>query len=931
MNSPTTTCSSCQSVIATDAGGGLCPLCVLLDAMGEDHEFTVAGYTVERLLGEGGMGRVYRAVQHSPHRTVALKMLPARHLLAPDLVQRFRNEAETVAALDHPAILPIYSVGEHDGMPYFTMKLAEGGTLAERKSALQGDWPEIASSMAKIASAVEYAHQHGVLHRDLKPANILFDGVDQVYVSDFGLAKLALLEKDAEDLTQSMQFLGTPAYLAPELALRSLKVATTSSDIYALGAMLYELLGGRKPYQAESIPAILQKIINEEPESLLTLDPSIPLDLVAITQKCLEKSPKMRYASTQLLADDLTAFLDGQPVSARIPGAWEKTKRWVRKRPAISGLIAALVAGGILASILQANTNRQLTQALTKAGTERHNAEGLIEYLNGSLSSKLQSVGRLDFMEDVGRRSEAYFISRRQDNELPDRKFAELRSQFFTNRSKVAFLQGKLSEALAAADQVMAEGPSSRIKAEAMYWKAMSLLEAGTMEDGIELLASASKLASSLDATQNKTAAVELQAQILVSLGDVYVTRSMPDEVLSVAEQLESVIQGISKSELAENPQLRLRQAQVHYLKGYAADVRRDADSAQSEFAAYHEGVRAIQERDPDNRIVQQAVMESLNLVGNSLILAKDYPTAKQHYESYQQYAQALYRSDPTNTAWRRELGISHGCLCAVNAYLMQRPQALDHIRQFLEFFQPVVQRHGASVKDLRTYSKMLDWAAPLLWDGQPNESCQQAMREALSAKQRLIEVDGEREEYYQEFSFGVNYFAFNLTDLGAAEEQYANALDFLGNHEGKPVKIEGLASMLARWGSWLQQHERGAESIAPLKQSFQLRQSALAMEPKAPKRAQKLAGVAWWLAAAEILYGENPSQQAVRQSLLTGKDEVRAEVLLTEGVAVIKALQSTGKLPAMIRDVALELATELASASEGAKAAAAELVLLVK
>ena len=222
----------------------------------------IPGYEITEEIARGGMGIVYRARQVDPARTVALKMLLPHQLGSGEMAERFRLEVRALTELEHPAILPVYQVGEHDRLPFFTMKLATGGTLAQRKSEYTGQWRKIAELLATLADAVHFAHEHGVLHRDLKPGNVLFDDACRPYVSDFGLAKLVGADSD---LTRSVDFLGTPHYVAPEVAMRSARQATTASDIYSLGAILYELLAQRPPFDAEGVPALLKKIAEQEP------------------------------------------------------------------------------------------------------------------------------------------------------------------------------------------------------------------------------------------------------------------------------------------------------------------------------------------------------------------------------------------------------------------------------------------------------------------------------------------------------------------------------------------------------------------------------------------------------------------------------------------------------------------------------------------
>src|SRR5688500_6727471 len=276
--------------------------------------FNIPGYEVQAEIARGGMGIVYRALQLEPRREVALKMLLPHQVTAAGMLERFRLQARAIAALEHPAILPVYHVGGSSTLPFFTMKLAIGGTLAQRKDRFAGKWQQIAELMATLADAVQFAHERGVFHRDLKPGNVLFDDAGRAYVSDFGLAKLVGTESD---LTRSADFLGTPHYVAPEVAARSSRSATTASDIYSLGAILYELLTGRPPFDAEGVPALLRKIAEEEPKRMSDSKPAVPRDLEIICLKCLAKDPARRYQSAHELAEDLRRWLNGRTILAR--------------------------------------------------------------------------------------------------------------------------------------------------------------------------------------------------------------------------------------------------------------------------------------------------------------------------------------------------------------------------------------------------------------------------------------------------------------------------------------------------------------------------------------------------------------------------------------------------------------------------------------
>jgi serine/threonine-protein kinase len=265
-------------------------------------------------LGRGGMGVVYRARQISLSREVALKMiLDTRGASSSDRA-RFRAEAEAAARLDHPGIVPIYEVGEHEGQPYFSLKLVEGETLAARLAAGPMPQREAARLMVEVARAIHYAHTQGILHRDLKPSNILIDSAGRPHITDFGLAKR--IDADAS-LTQTGAILGTPSYMAPEQAAGSRGEVGPAADVYSLGAVLYHMLTGRPPLVAANPVDTLLLILEQDPAPPRLLGVSIDRDLEMIVLKCLQKPADLRYATAAALADDLAAYLADEPVTAR--------------------------------------------------------------------------------------------------------------------------------------------------------------------------------------------------------------------------------------------------------------------------------------------------------------------------------------------------------------------------------------------------------------------------------------------------------------------------------------------------------------------------------------------------------------------------------------------------------------------------------------
>jgi TolB-like protein/Tfp pilus assembly protein PilF len=381
MASVVRVCRKCGAKIFADAPEGLCTGCVLETALSALSGTVAAGddcgsaenlqtnnarieprtkatpkafgakllgelgdYELLEEVGRGGQGVVFRARQKSLNRMVALKVIGLGQWATPAHLKRFRLEAEAAASLDHPCIVPIYEVGERDGQCYFSMKFVEGGQLDQVVKDTPISIRQAVELIAKVARTVSYAHEHGILHRDIKPGNILLDGKSEPHLTDFGLARLVESEST---VTRTLEVLGTPSYMAPEQAAGNNAKLTSATDVYGLGAVLYQLLTGHPPFAGGTTYETIKLLLETEPRPPRLWDPKVDRDLSTICLKCLDKDPRRRYSSALALAEDLERWLKHEPIQARHTGVVARGRKWLQRNPtasAMAGLSLALIA-----------------------------------------------------------------------------------------------------------------------------------------------------------------------------------------------------------------------------------------------------------------------------------------------------------------------------------------------------------------------------------------------------------------------------------------------------------------------------------------------------------------------------------------------------------------------------------------------------------
>jgi WD40 repeat protein len=375
----------------------------------------IGDYELLKEIGRGGMGVIYQAHQRSLDRLVALKLIRAGAQAKTEGVARFKREAAATARLRHPGIVTVHEVGEHEGHHFYSMDFVPGRSLAATLRAGPFAPRRAAECVRAVAEAIHYAHQQGVIHRDLKPSNILLDGEGYPHVADFGLAKLL---PTGSELTLSGAVLGTPNYMPPEQARSRHAEVSVRSDVYSLGAILYECLTGRPPFTAATPLETMKLVVEQEPVSPRALNPSVARDLETICLKCLAKEPTARYASARELADEVSRFLGDEPIRARPAGLTERTWRWCRRQPALASLCAVLtIAPAAVITVLlvmSARVSQQRDRAITE---ERKAFAAATRAESGALAAREQAYAADIYAADQALSAHDFGQARRLLNE----------------------------------------------------------------------------------------------------------------------------------------------------------------------------------------------------------------------------------------------------------------------------------------------------------------------------------------------------------------------------------------------------------------------------------------------------------------------------------------------------------------------------------
>lgn len=475
-------------------------------------------YELLEEIARGGMGIVYRARQLSLNRVVALKMILAGQFAGPEDVTRFRMEAESAANLNHPGIVPIYEVGQHEGHHYFSMGFIDGESLQQKVT--RGPLPprEAAAITRTVAAAIAYSHAKGVIHRDLKPANILQDRQGDVKVTDFGLARRL---QNESGLTRSGARMGTPSYMSPEQAAGKIQQVGPLSDVYSLGAVLYCLLTGRPPFQSSSALDTMVQVVEREPVPLRQLDSAIDRDLETICLKCLAKVPAERYASAADLEADLSRYLSDQPIHARPPGLWERAQQWSRNHVVtVTTLLLFLGSSVIVLPLL----GPAIGQFLNRPASEISREGGALTGFGGNVaqaSRVLREMNRRlardpDDLAVLGERARALVATgetaaaQKDLNTLIERQGDQ--SEWRLLRAELAQRSGRFRDAIGDLTAVLEQEPN---RWEIRHQRARARLEQSDLPGALDDVQGALRLRPGLSELY------ELRADIQDRLGDV--------------------------------------------------------------------------------------------------------------------------------------------------------------------------------------------------------------------------------------------------------------------------------------------------------------------------------------------------------------------------------------------------------------------------
>jgi serine/threonine-protein kinase len=767
------------------------PECDLLDAGTRVRYF--GDYELLRVLGRGGMGIVYKARQLSLNRPVALKMLQAGTLASEDDLRRFQNEAEAVAMLDHPHIVPILEVGQYEEQRYFSMKLIGGPSLDRKLGAYMTDPKAAARLVRTIAEAVHHAHQRGILHRDLKPGNVLLDERGEPHVTDFGLAKR--VQADSE-LTQSGAILGTPAYMAPEQASGQRGMVTTSTDVYGLGAILYALLTGKAPFGGDSPVETLEQVRERTPAPPSKLNPRVPRDLEIIAMKCLEKDPTRRYASAQALADDLRRYVGGESILARPVWLPIRTWMWCRRKPVLACLAAALALAmlisvfGSIGLVVIERARRREAEARMEAELNFVMAQKAVEdYLTSVSENTL--LKEQDSLDSRGLRRELL------ENALKYyRRFVDQRSQDPLVRRELAnayFSIGKINRELGSPQEALRVWASARAIWEALVaadphdreaaarladcYLAIGKVQyriADNLQGSLETLNQAQALLETLTTRHPDVPSFQVAlASCNVEIGIVVTRLEAPDQGLALLAKARSIQERLIGRSPGEDG-YRMGLAELLSAQGFVFSTKPDSPAALGSFQEAREICQRLLERVPAGpkpiRYLDFLALSHYN-IGILLLQQGAVDQALKSYEESLQYRSTLARTHPSVPKFQENLAVIARELAHVQHLAHQDRAAADSLQRSREILEGLVR----SQPDRAGYHSHLGrtWNLMGYFRNKARENAQAltAFQHAVDEQRLAVDRSEEIIEYKDELCIYLDNLGEQYLDLGRASE----------------------------------------------------------------------------------------------------------------------------------------------------------------
>jgi serine/threonine protein kinase len=792
---------------------------------------TVAGYEILAPLGRGGMGLVYQARQLRFGRVVALKMIRGGAHAEPRDLARFRTEAEAVARLQHPHIVSIYEVGEQDGWAYFALECVAGGNLARQLAGRPQPAGWSAQLVETLARAMDYAHRQGIIHRDLKPTNVLLAADGAPKISDFGLAKRLDPEPDSSalrDRTPTGEVLGTPSYMAPEQTWGRPGEVGPAADVYALGAILYECLTGRPPFQAATPLDTLLQVRTEEPVPLRRLVPSVPRDLANICLKCLHKEPRRRYASAGALAEDLRRFLAGEPVQARPVGTWEQMIRWARRRKPVAALIGVSGAAVLSLATFGVWHYAQLQRYNTELRTEWNTADRLRELAQ---SREAEARHQKDEAERQWQRAEANFKNALDAVVQMLARVGEDGGHLAHEPRMELVRQKLLEDARRFCQDLLKQkstDPLTRQETAAIYLHMGDIQKRlGQEAAAEEAYGAAIQLYQALAAEfpQRPTYRFEL-AGCYTNLGNLWADTSRWKEAEGVYRQALEIQEALVK-DFPESADYRSDLAgNQHNLGTFMFENGRLGEAEKALRQALDHRQR-LAEECPQNAAYRQDVARTYNNLGQVLESIDRPQEAEQAYRQALDLQRRLVEGFPRVPAYREELAGSHNCLANLLTHTNRLPEAEAEYGHALALQQRLVEdfpRVPAHRFELASSRHNL---ALLLEKMKRLPEAEQAHRRALALFRRLVEEFPKRPDYQSALGDNLAHLARVLRDQGRltdarrdAEEalrHQLSALQLALEHPRFAYSLAGNYTILAETLVRLGDHKAAAKAAAEL------------------------------------------------------------------------------------------------------------------